>query len=134
MSNYIKESDINLVLGEVVSLIIEDDKAKGIVLADGTKMESDAVIIASGTFLRAKTMKGTDLKDEGPDGKPTTFGISEQLEEYGIELIRLKTGTPPRLQFDSIDFSVLEEEPGADELTYFTEDTEVKKEYQNVPA
>ncbi len=134
MSNYIKESDINLVLGEVVSLIIEDDKAKGIFLADGTKMEADAVIIASGTFLRAKTMKGTDLKDEGPDGKPTTFGISEQLEEYGIELIRLKTGTPPRLQFDSIDFSVLEEEPGADELTYFTEDMEVKKEYQNVPA
>ncbi len=134
MANYIKESDIDLVLGEVTSLIIEDDKAKGIVMANGDRIEGDAVIIASGTFLRAKTMKGTDLKNEGPDGKQTTTGISEQLEKYGIELIRLKTGTPPRLQFDSIDFSVLEEEPGVDEETFFTEDIKVKKEYQNIPA
>ncbi len=134
MMNYIKNSDIEVVLGEVTSLIIEEDKVKGIVFADGSKLEADAVIIATGTFLRAKTMKGTDIKEEGPDGKSTTKGISEQLEDYGIELIRLKTGTPPRLQKDSIDYSVLEEEPGASEVTYFTEDTNISKEYQNVPA
>lgn len=134
MQAYIKESEIELVLGEVVSLIIEDDTVKGIVFADGSKLEADAVIIATGTFLRAKTMKGTDIKEEGPDNKPTTKGISEQLEEYGIELIRLKTGTPPRLQKDSINFDILEEEPGADKETYFTEDIDIKKEYQNIPA
>lgn len=134
MSNYIKESDIELITGEVTSLIIENDQVKGIEFADGRKLESDAVIIASGTFLRAKTMKGTDIKEEGPDGKSTTKGISEQLEAYGIELIRLKTGTPPRVKKDTIDFSVLEEEPGADVETWFTEDTKIGKEYQNVPA
>lgn len=134
MSNYIHESGIELVIGEVTSLIIENDQAKGVIFSDGKELRADAIIIATGTFLRAKTMKGTDIKDEGPDGKSTTKGISGQLEEYGIELIRLKTGTPPRLQKDSIDYSKLIEEPGIDENTYFTEDVEVKKEYQNIPA
>ncbi len=134
MRNYINDSDIELVVGEVISLIIENDKVIGIELADGNKLMGDAVIIATGTFLRAKTMKGTDIKDEGPDGKQTTKGISEQLSDYGIELIRLKTGTPPRLQKDSIDYSVLDEEPGAEEVTLFTEDTTIGKEYQNIPA
>ncbi len=134
MSNYIKESDIELVTGEVTSLIIESDVVKGIVFADGTTLEADAVIVASGTFLRAKTMKGTDIKEEGPDGKSTTKGISEQLESYGVELLRLKTGTPPRVKRDTIDFSVLDEEPGAETETWFTEDTNIKKEYQNIPA
>ncbi len=134
MSNYIENSDIELVEGEVTSLIIEDNKTKGIIFADGSKLEADAVIIATGTFLRAKTMKGTDIKDEGPDGKATTKGISEQLNELGVELIRLKTGTPPRLDKNTINYDVLDEEPGSSEPIFFTEDTELEKEYQNVPA
>ncbi len=134
MKNYIINSDIELVTGEVISLIIEDDTVKGIVLADGRAIEADAVIAATGTFLRAKTMKGTEIIEEGPDGKSTTKGISEQLNDYGIELIRLKTGTPPRIEMDSIDFSVLEEEPGSEEPIFFTEDYTPSKQYQNIPA
>ncbi len=134
MKNYIINSDIELVTGEVISLIIEDDTVKGIVLADGRTIEADAVIAATGTFLRAKTMKGTEIIEEGPDGKSTTKGISEQLNDYGIELIRLKTGTPPRIEMDSIDFSVLEEEPGSEEPIFFTEDYTPLKQYQNIPA
>ncbi len=125
---------INIVEGEVVSLIINDDKVYGVTLSNGEEIKGDAVIIATGTFLRAKTMKGTDIKDEGPDGKNTTIGISEQLDNYGVELIRLKTGTPPRLDKDTIDYFVLEEEPGSEEPIFFTEDQEIKKEYQNIPA
>ncbi len=134
MKNYIINSDIELVTGEVTSLIIENDQAKGIIFNGGKQLLADAVIIATGTFLRSKTMKGTDIKEEGPDGKSTTKGISEQLEDYGVELIRLKTGTPPRLKKDTIDFSMLEEEPGADIPTWFTEDENISKEYQNIPA
>ncbi len=134
MKNYINNSDINVIEGEVDSLLINDDKVSGVKLKGGNEITADAVIICTGTFLRAKTMKGTDIKEEGPDGKNTSKGISEQLEEYGIELIRLKTGTPPRLLKDTIDYSVLEEEPGVDSETFFTEDTVISKEYKNIPA
>ncbi len=134
MKDYILNSEINLVLGEVVSLIIENDEAKGVVLADGQKIMADAIIAATGTFLRAKTMKGTEIIEEGPDGKSTTKGISEQLSDYGIELIRLKTGTPPRVKMSSINFDLLEEEPGSTEPIFFTEDYKPGKEYQNIPA
>ncbi len=134
MKNRIINDGINIIEGEVVSLILKDDKVYGVNLANGESIEADAVIIATGTFLRAKTMKGTDIKEEGPDGKKTTIGISEQLQQYGIELIRLKTGTPPRLDKNTIDYSVLEEEPGSVEPIYFTEDVKINKAYQNIPA
>lgn len=134
MRNYVKNSEIDLVIGEVVSLILENNKVNGVVLADGRRLEGDAVIIAAGTFLRAKTMKGTEIIVEGPDGKNTNLTISEQLEKANVELIRLKTGTPPRILRSSINFDILEEEPGASEPTYFTEDIKINKSYQNIPA
>lgn len=134
MRNYIINSDINLVVGEARSLLIENNTIKGLVMDNGTELKGDAVIIATGTFLRAKTMKGTDIKEEGPDGKETNKTISEQLENLNLELIRLKTGTPPRIKRNSIDFSILEEEPGSTEPIFFTEDTKLNKEYQNIPA
>ncbi len=134
MKNYIMNSEIDLVVGEAKSLLIENNEILGLEMADKTKLFGDAVIIATGTFLRAKTMKGTDIKVEGPDGKQTSKTISEQLEDIGVELIRLKTGTPPRIIQSSIDFSILEEEPGSKEPIYFTEDAKIKKQYQNIPA
>ncbi|BDU67376.1 MAG: tRNA uridine 5-carboxymethylaminomethyl modification protein GidA [Candidatus Tyloplasma litorale] len=135
MKNYILNSKINLKLGKVQSLIIDkNDEVKGVVFDNGEKLKGDAVIIATGTFLRSKTMKGKDIKMEGPDGKETSKGISEQLNDFGIELIRLKTGTPPRIKKDSIDFSNLEEEPGSSKPIFFSEDIKIKKKYQNIPA
>ncbi len=134
MNNYISNSKIKVIEGEVLSLIIEDKQTKGIVFANGKELRGDAVIITTGTFLRAKTMKGTIIKNEGPDGKKTTKGISEQLDDLGIELIRLKTGTPPRVKKESINFDVLEEEPGSSQPIYFTEDEKINKPYQNIPA
>ncbi len=134
MKRYIDNSDINLVEGEVISLIINDNKVEGVKFADGSSIESDAVIIATGTFLRAKTMRGKEIVEEGPDGKDTTKGISEQLFDLGIEILRLKTGTPPRIDKDSIDYSVLQEEPGSEKPIYFTEDSKIEKIYQNTPA
>ena len=134
IKNYIKNSNINLVEAEVSSLIIENNKTKGVILSNGKSIEADAVIICTGTFLRSKVMKGKDIVDEGPDGKKTTIGISDQLSNLGLELIRLKTGTPPRIKQDSINFDVLSEEPGSSTPLYFSEDVKISKEYQNIPA
>ncbi len=134
MRNYIKNSPINLKLGEVKKLIIENDKVIGVMMSDGENIFSDSVIIATGTFLRSKIMQGEMVKSEGPDGNKTTNGISEQLESYGVELIRLKTGTPPRIKKDTIDFSLLVEEPGSIDSIYFTEDLKINKQFQTIPA
>lgn len=134
MKKYIEESAINLVEGEVISLEMSSNKITGVILSDGIIIKADAVIISTGTFLRSKTMKGKEIILEGPDGKSSTKGISEQLENFGVELIRLKTGTPPRIKESSIDFSILEEEPGSSKPIYFTEDIKIEKEYQNIPA
>jgi len=134
MKNYILNSKIRLIEGKVHSLIIEKNIIKGVMLSSGEQIKGDAVIITTGTFLRSEIIKGKTIKAEGPDGKETTSKISEQLESLGIELIRLKTGTPPRIKKNSIDFSKLSEEPGSKDPIYFSEDINIKKKYQNIPA
>jgi len=134
MKNKIIDSGVNVIEAEVESLIIEDDKAKGVILSNGERIVADAIIIATGTFLKAKTMKGQEILKEGPDGKQSSISLSDQLAEIGLDIVRLKTGTPPRIEKDTINFSVLEEEPGTDEPTYFTKGFKKNKEFQNIPA
>ncbi len=135
---YIKEvilnSKIKVIVDEASSLIIEDSIVKGINLKAKGPLYADAVIIATGTFLRAKTMKGEIITEEGPDGKKTSKGISEQLLDYDVELIRLKTGTPPRIKTSSIDFSVMKKEPGSSLPIWFTINRKVNKKFENIPA
>lgn len=135
IKNYLINSNINMIFGEVMSLIILDNVVKGVILKkNNEKILSDAVIVATGTFLRAKTMRGTIIKSEGPDEKKTTSSISEQLKKHEIKLIRLKTGTPPRVEKNSINFTSLQEEPGSSEPIYFSENVNINKKYQNIPA
>lgn len=113
MRKYIESID-GLTLKEalVESLIIKDKKACGVVLASGEKIEGKAVILTTGTYLNSRTLRGFVAEIEGPDKQPTTFGISRQLAELGFTIVRLKTGTPPRIAKDSIDFSKGSIEPG----------------------
>jgi|GEM_PF-3171397 len=134
MGKYINEIGVDIIEGKVISLILENKTVKGIILENGKQIFADSIIICTGTFLRSKTMKGSEITSEGPDGKPTSTGISKQFEDLGVELIRLKTGTPPRIKMSSINFDVLEEEPGSDKPIYFIEDETPNKKYQNIPA
>ncbi len=134
IKNYIKNSNINLLEGEVNKLIIEKNIVKGVILADGKKVFSDAVIICTGTFLDSITMRGTELKNEGPDNNKTTKEISKQLKDLNIKLMRLKTGTPPRVKKDSINFDILKEEPGSETEIWFSNSDILDKKYQNIPA
>ncbi len=134
IKNELIKTNIEIIKAEVVSLIITNKKTEGVVLSSGEEIRSKKVIICTGTFLNAKTLMGKQTKQEGPDGKNTNITLSKQLIEHGIEFVRLKTGTPPRIEYDTIDFTKTIVEAGEEEKTYFCEDRKTKKEYENVPA
>ncbi len=109
----------NLTLKEdlVESMIINDNQVEGVILNDKTKILSKTVIITTGTYLSSNILIGKEKILSGPQGDPTTFGISKQLKSLGFDVIRLKTGTPPRVKRDSIDYLKTSIQPG-DGLNY----------------
>ncbi len=96
----------------VEDLIVENQKVKGIKLADGTNIYSKTVVLTTGTYLKSKILVGDKNKLEGPHGEKRSEFLSDKLREYGFEIQRLKTGTPQRLDRSTIDFSKLQEELG----------------------
>lgn len=105
--------------GMVEDLIIEDNKVKGIVLEDGKKITSEIVILTTGTYLKADILVGNTRTRQGPHGEKPSNHLSDKLKEYGFKIIRLKTGTPQRIDRKTIDFSKTRLEPG-DEERYLT--------------
>lgn len=110
----ILESAPNLSLkeGYAVDLLTEKNRIVGILMEDGEKIEADAVILTTGTYLDSRILRGHWTSPEGPDGQRTTKGISQALKRLGFEIQRLKTGTPPRIQASSIDFTPCQKEMG----------------------
>lgn len=107
-----KLSNLEIKEGMVEDLIVENQEVKGIILEDGTKISSKIVILTTGTYLKADILVGNTRTRKGPHGeKPSNF-LSDKLKEYGFKIIRLKTGTPQRLDRKTIDFSKTKIEPG----------------------
>ena len=106
----------NLTLREAIveDLIVENNKVGGVILEDGTKITSNVVILTTGTYLKADILVGDTRRREGPHGEKPSNHLSEHLEQLGFQIIRLKTGTPPRIAKNSIDFSKTKEEKGDD--------------------
>lgn len=123
MIDYLKKVD-NLTMkeGYVEDLIIVNKKVKGIVMADGEEIKAAAVILTTGTYLKANILVGSTRTVSGPDNAKPSYHLSDNLKKYGFEILRLKTGTPPRLLKSSIDFSKTKEEPGDNELLTFSFD------------
>lgn len=115
-----QQPNLSLVIGEVVELIVEDKTIKGIKLADNTCLYAKVVIITAGTYLQSITHRGKVQVDEGADGNKNAKFLSKDLIKLGFSLIRLKTGTPPRIHKDSIDYSVMAYEPGTNENIAFS--------------
>lgn len=107
----------------VEELLIEDNKIYGVRLRKYGDIHGKGVVLTTGTYMAAVTMRGATLKDEGPDGDPVTPAISKQLQALGIDIFRLKTGTPARVYTNTIDFSKVSEERGSDRLYFFSEDS-----------
>ena len=115
----------------VADLIIEDGKIKGIITEDNYEFLCDACILTTGTYLKADILVGDNRTPEGPHGEKRSNFLSDNLEKLGFKLLRLKTGTPPRLEKASIDFSVLSREDGDDEKLTFSFDNKVYYDYKN---
>jgi tRNA uridine 5-carboxymethylaminomethyl modification enzyme len=107
-------NNLTLIEDLVDKLIVENGSVEGIITKRGNKFKSKTVILTTGTYLSSKILMGKKKTTSGPIGEPTTFGLSKQLKELGFELIRLKTGTPPRIIKDSINFEILEKQFGDD--------------------
>ncbi len=105
---------LTVITGEAVDLIIEHGRVAGVVLADRASVEARAVILTTGTFLKGLIHIGSLSFPAGRLGDAPAEGLSESLARLGLELGRLKTGTPPRVFARSVDFSRLEVQPGDD--------------------
>ena len=104
----------------VTSLLIEGDQVKGVKTLMGGVIESKAVILTNGTFLNGLIHIGEQHFPGGRMGEVASYGITEQLKDYGFEAKRLKTGTPVRIDGRTIDFSKLIEQKGDDEVVGFS--------------
>jgi tRNA uridine 5-carboxymethylaminomethyl modification enzyme len=96
----------------VKSLIIENNKAVGVVTSLGIEIRSNSVVLTNGTFLNGLIHVGDKQLGGGRMGEPRAFGITEQLVSLGFEAGRMKTGTPPRVDGRSLDYSKMEEQKG----------------------
>jgi len=107
------QNNLTIIEDAVKKILIKDGKAYGVSTEKNNEILSKIVILTSGTYMSSLTFTGYNFKKEGAEGDRTVSSISEQLKTHGFELKRLKTGTPPRIYRDSINFDGLEEQPGS---------------------
>lgn len=119
---YILENTQNLSIWQDVvnSLLIDNEEVRGVSTVLGAVFTSRAVIITAGTFLNGKLFIGKETTEGGRVGELSSYGVTEQLVSLGLESGRMKTGTPPRIDARSIDFSKLERQPGDEMPARFT--------------
>lgn len=112
--------NIQIIEGEVVDLLMDSGAVKGVSLADGSEILARAVILTTGTFLRGVIHIGDVTRPGGRMGDSPAIRLAERIDSFGLPLGRLKTGTPPRLDGRTIDWSQLENQPGDDEPVMFS--------------
>lgn len=118
-----EQENLTLHQGVVEELIVEDNEVKGLVTQIGAIYRAKTVIITTGTFLRGEVIIG-DLKySSGPNNQMPAIKLAENLHELGLETIRFKTGTPPRINGKTIDYSKTEIQPGDDVPRAFSYET-----------
>ena len=126
MLKHLKEiNNLDIKEGMVEDLIIEDNIVKGVVLSDSTKISSNIVILTTGTYLKSDILIGNTRTSSGPHGEENSKYLSDKLKSYGFDILRLKTGTPPRIEKSSIDFTKTKREDGNTEIYTFSFDNEV---------
>ena len=121
-----RQKNLTLRQGEAVELRTEDGRVRQIVLSTGAVFDVRAVILCTGTYLQGRTLVGECIQDSGPDGLQASLALTESLQKLGLPLRRFKTGTPPRINARSVDFSRLEVQYGdADPQPFSFETTSV---------
>jgi tRNA uridine 5-carboxymethylaminomethyl modification enzyme len=115
-----KEPNLRILQAEVAQLMISDGRARGVLLRDGRAIQSDAVVVTTGTFLNGLAHVGEQRYSCGRSGEAPSNLLGDQLRTLGLQWKRLKTGTPPRLDGRSIDWSRFEPQAGDTDPTPFS--------------
>lgn len=117
-----KTENLDLRQSEVVDILLKDSKVEGVLTKTGAIYKGKAVVVATGTYLRGRIFMGEVNYSSGPDGMKPSLDLSENLKNMGLELIRMKTGTPARMLRSTIDFSTMEVQPGDERVVPFSFD------------
>ena len=118
------QENLRLMQAQIVKVLTEDGTVAGVQTRLGAIYDAKAVIIASGTYLDSTVITGESVEVSGPDGMHAAIGLADNLRELGLPLRRFKTGTPPRVNRRSIDFSKMELQPGEEDCECFSFRTE----------
>ena len=110
--------------GEVTKLLVEEGKITGVLTYSGAVYHCKAVILCTGTYLKARCIYGDVSNETGPDGPQAANYLTDSLKELGIEMFRFKTGTPARIAGNSIDYSKMEEQFGDERVVPFSFSTD----------
>lgn len=127
-----KQNNLDLKQAEIVAVRSCRGNISQVVTRLGAVYDVKAVVVATGTYLAGKIHIGEVNYKGGPDGMFAAEGLSDSLRKLGLELMRFKTGTPSRVNRNSIDFSMLDEQPGDEPIVPFSFDTDEKLENQVV--
>lgn len=109
--------------GMAEELMVEEGKIVGLVTKTGAIYRSKTIVLTTGTYLRGKIIMGELMYESGPNNQQPSLKLSASLKEHGFELVRFKTGTPPRVHKDTIDFSKTEIQPGDEQPKFFSHET-----------
>ncbi len=126
------QENLRLIQAEIVEIGAEDDKVTHVKTNTGAIYECSAAVICSGTYLSGRTIVGDVTRDSGPDGMFAAASLGDQLKALGLDMRRFKTGTPPRVNRRSIDFSKMEIQLGDEEPEPFSFETDTPPENRAV--
>ena len=124
------QNNLDIKEGLVKELIIKDNKASGVILENGEEIISKAVILTTGTYLKGTILVGDKKTAGGPHGEKASNYLSPFLKKLGFNILRLKTGTPPRIEKASVDFSKMQKEEGTHEDITFSYDNTTALAYK----
>ena len=130
-----KQENLTVRQAMVDEIIVEDGQIQGIKIHTGGIFYADAVVITAGTYMDSRIIIGDLLYKSGPQGFLTTDTLSKSLRDHEIELLRLKTGTPARVNADTLDYSKMSIQPGSEEGLHFSfENSDREKAEKNIPC
>ena len=118
-----KQEHLDIIECMVENLIVEEQTVKGVILDNGKEYFGKTVILTTGTYLKAEILVGDQKTPSGPDQERQSLFLSDRLTELGFRIQRLKTGTPPRVDIESVDFSQTQLQPGTNEPLAFSYET-----------
>ena len=114
------QPNLDITEGEASEIISDGEKVTGVKTADGREFKTKAVVICTGVYLNSRTITGEIIKDSGPAGFSNSKNLTKSLIDLGFKVVRFKTGTPPRLDHDTIDYSKFIEQKGEDNIQTFS--------------